>query len=57
MTPLIAQCVMCFRTAAARQGGRSGVMNSGILILLAAPVLVLLALGVLIWRRERKRRA
>lgn len=53
---LIAQCVMCYRTAAAQQGSRAEVMNLGILILLAAPVLVLAALGVLIWRRELSRR-
>jgi hypothetical protein len=57
MTNLIAQCVMCYRTAAAQQGGRSQVLNSGILIMLAAPVLVLLVLGVLVWRREAKRRS
>lgn len=53
---LIAQCVMCYRTAAAQQGGRAEVMNFGILIMLAAPVLVLAALVILIWRRETSRR-
>ena len=57
MTTLIAQCVMCYRTAAAQQGGRSAILNSGILILLGAPILVLLALAVLIRRREAKRRS
>ena len=33
---------MCYRTAAAQQAERSRVLNSGILILLAAPVLVAL---------------
>jgi len=57
MTSLIAQCVMCYRTAAAQQGGRAEVLNVGILIMLAAPVAVLVTLGVLAWRRETKRRA
>ena len=55
-TTLIAQCVMCYRTAAAQQGGRAEVLNTGILILLAAPLLVFAALGVLIWKRESARR-
>ena len=57
MTSFIAQCVMCYRTAAAQQGGRAEVLNTGILIMLAAPVAVLVTLGVLAWRREAKRRA
>lgn len=57
MSSLIAQCVMCFRTAAAQQGGRSEVLNLGILILLAVPLGVLVALGLLVWRREVRRRA
>ena len=56
MTTIIAQCVMCYRTAAAQQGGRSEILNSGILVMLGAPLLVLLALGILLWRREMKRR-
>ena len=55
-TTLIAQCVMCYRTAAAQQGGRAEVLNTGILILLAAPLAVLAALGILIWKRETARR-
>ncbi|MCU1330516.1 MAG: hypothetical protein JWN34_5886 [Bryobacterales bacterium] len=56
MPTLIAQCVMCYRTAAAQQGGRSEILNSGILIMLGAPLLVLISLAVLVWRREVKRR-
>jgi hypothetical protein len=37
---------MCNRTAAAQQAARAGVLNSGILILLIPPVLIL---GGLIW--------
>lgn len=36
-----AQCVMCFRTAAAQQGERSRIMNSGIVVLLIPPLVVL----------------
>jgi hypothetical protein len=46
LTPLLAQCVMCFRTAAAQQAERSRVLNSGILILLIPPLLIL---GLLIY--------
>jgi len=38
---LAAQCVMCYRTAAAQQGARSAVLNKGILILLIPPFLIL----------------
>jgi hypothetical protein len=38
---LAAQCVMCFRTAAAQQAERSRVLNSGIIILLIPPIIVL----------------
>ena len=54
---LIAQCVMCFRTAAAQQAGRSHVLNLGILILLLAPLAVLCALIVLVRKREASRKA
>ena len=55
-TDLIAQCVMCFRTAAAQQAGRSHVLNLGILILLLVPLLVLCALIVLVRKREATRK-
>ncbi|HEX4276468.1 MAG TPA: hypothetical protein VHZ74_13990 [Bryobacteraceae bacterium] len=50
---VLAQCVMCYRTAAAQQLERSRVLNSGIVILLVPPVLVLGGLlGLAWWRRE-----
>ncbi len=38
---LLAQCVMCYRTAAAQQAERSNVLNTGILILLVPPLVVI----------------
>jgi hypothetical protein len=52
MTPLIAQCVMCYRTAAAQQLERSRVLNQGILILLIPPILVLAGILYLAFRRS-----
>ena len=49
-----AQCVMCYRTAAAQQAERSRVLNSGILILLVPPILVL---GLILFLAFRKNRA
>jgi hypothetical protein len=46
-----AQCVMCFRTAAAQQLERSRIMNQGILILLIPPLLILCGL---IWMARRR---
>jgi len=54
LTPILAQCVMCFRTAAAQQAERSRVLNSGILILLVPPILVL---GLILFLAFRKNRA
>lgn len=54
MTILIVQCVMCYRTAASQQGGRAEILNSGILILLAAPLAVIATLALLAWRKSRK---
>ena len=51
--PLIAaQCVMCFRTAAAQQLERSRVLNTGIIILLIPPLLVITFLLALAFRRK-----
>ncbi len=47
----VAQCVMCYRTAAAQQAERSRVLNSGIVILLIPPILVL---GLILWMAWRK---
>ena len=53
---LAAQCVMCFRTAAAQQAERSRVLNSGILILGAPPFLILAGfIGYVFSRSERYR--
>jgi hypothetical protein len=50
---LIAQCVMCYRTAAAQQLERSRVLNKGILILLVPPILVLAGILLLAYRKSR----
>ncbi len=49
---LAAQCVMCYRTAAAQQAERSRVFNSGIVVLLLPPVLLLAGLLLLAWRKS-----
>jgi len=49
---LLAQCVMCGRTAAAQQAARAHVLNHGILILLLPPFLII---GALLWMARRKR--
>ena len=50
---VIAQCVMCYRTAAAQQLERSRVLNQGILILLVPPILVLAGILLLAFRKSR----
>ena len=47
-----AQCVMCFRTAAAQQVERARVMNIGIGIMLFPPVLILGGFLYLAYRRN-----
>ena len=47
---IAAQCVMCYRTAAAQQLDRSRVVNSGIAILLVPPVVVLTLILFLAYR-------
>jgi hypothetical protein len=49
---VVAQCVMCYRTAAAQQLERSRVLNSGIAILLVPPVLVLAGILLLAFRKS-----
>jgi hypothetical protein len=49
---LDAQCVMCFRTAAAQQVERARVLNAGILIMLIPPVAILAGFIWLLWRRN-----
>ena len=48
----VAQCVMCYRTAAAQQLERSRVLNSGIAILLVPPILVLAGILFLAFRKS-----
>jgi hypothetical protein len=49
---IAAQCVMCYRTAAAQQAERSRVLNSGIVILLIPPILVLGLILLLAFRKS-----
>ena len=46
-----AQCVMCFRNAAAQQAARSHVLNQGIVVLLIPPLLILFGL---LWMARRR---
>ena len=55
MIAYFAQCVMCYRTAAAQQAERSRVLNTGILIMLIPPMLVIGGLLSLAWIRSRRR--
>ena len=52
-TGLFAQCVMCFRTAAAQQHERARVMNAGILIMLVPPLVILGGFVWLMYRRSK----
>jgi hypothetical protein len=54
MSVIAAQCVMCFRTAAAQQLERSRVLNSGILILLIPPIAVLGLILFMAWRKSAR---
>ena len=45
---------MCYRTAAAQQLERSRVLNSGIVILLMPPILVLAGILLLAFRKSRQ---
>ena len=47
-----AQCVMCFRTAAAQNAERARVMNLGIIIMLIPPVLILAGFMLLCYKRR-----
>jgi hypothetical protein len=47
-----AQCVQCFRTAAAQQAARASWMNLGTLILLIPTLALLAGLGLLVYRRR-----
>jgi hypothetical protein len=52
---IAAQCVMCYRTAAAQQLERSRVLNMGIAILLVPPILVLALILFLAFRKSGPR--
>jgi len=52
MSVITAQCVMCFRTAAAQQLERSQVLNSGIVILLIPQIAVLGLILFMAWRKS-----
>jgi hypothetical protein len=54
-TAVFAQCVMCYRTAAAQQAARSRVLNHGILILLIPPLFVLGGILFMAWRKNEPR--
>ena len=48
-----AQCVMCFRTAAAQNMERARVMNIGIFIMMVPPFVILGGFLLLCWRRNK----
>ena len=48
-----AQCVMCFRTAAAQQAERARVMNLGIIIMLIPPIVILAGFLLLCYKRRQ----
>jgi hypothetical protein len=48
-----AQCVMCFRTAAAQNAARARLMNIGIILLGLPPFCILAAFLILAWRRNQ----
>lgn len=52
MVFVLAQCVMCLRTAAAQQAERARVLNDGIFLLGIPPVLILVVFGYLAYRRR-----
>ena len=49
---LLAQCVMCFRTAAAQQTARAHVLDIAILLLGVPPFLILAGYCVLFWKKN-----
>jgi len=48
-----AQCVMCFRTAAAQNAERARVMDIGIIIMLIPPVAILAGFVALLYVRRK----
>jgi hypothetical protein len=49
-----AQCVMCYRTAAAQNSARAQLLNMGIVLLGLPPFCILGGFLVLAWRRNRR---
>jgi len=47
-----AQCVMCFRTAAAQNMERARVLDYGIVIMMIPPIVILAGFLLLCWRRN-----
>ncbi len=48
-----AQCVMCYRTAAAQNSARAHLLNMGIVLLGLPPFCILGGFLILAWRRNR----
>ncbi|HZU24642.1 MAG TPA: hypothetical protein VFA04_03920 [Bryobacteraceae bacterium] len=48
-----AQCVMCYRTAAAQNNARARVLDLGILLLGAPPALILAGFIVFVFARDK----
>ena len=58
MTQLfLAQCVMCFRTAAAQNQARAHVLDIGVLLLGVPPFLILAGYCVMFYRKNHVTRA
>ena len=51
-TAILAQCVMCYRSAAAQGAARAHVFNLGIVILLIPPTLILAAILYIAIRKD-----
>jgi hypothetical protein len=51
---LWAQCVMCYRTAAAQNSARAHLLNVGIVLLGLPPFCILAGFLVLAWRRDEE---
>ena len=49
---LLAQCVMCFRTAAAQNNARAHVLDIAILLLGVPPFLILAGYCLLFWKKN-----
>jgi hypothetical protein len=52
--PMWAQCVMCFRTAAAQNSARAHLLNMGIVLLGLPPFCILGGFLILAWRRNHE---